>query len=52
MVDTLFDIDGCIKVPEEMTIDEFVDCFFEFAEEQGWEVYCGFTPHTEEDNDI
>lgn len=29
------EINGCIEVPAEMTVDEFSDCFIEFVESKG-----------------
>ena len=30
------EIQGCIEVPPEMTLDEFTDVFIQFVESKGW----------------
>ncbi len=32
----VFEINGCIEVPPDVTEDEFSDAFFEFLESKGW----------------
>ena len=36
------EINGCIEVPAEMTIDEFCAAFIEFVEAKGWYFGGGF----------
>lgn len=30
------EINGCIEIPPEITIDEFIDTFMELIESKGW----------------
>lgn len=30
------EISGCIEIPENMTADEFCDCFIKWVESNGW----------------
>ncbi len=32
----LFEINGCVEVPPEVTENEFFDVFIEFVESKGW----------------
>ena len=36
------EINGCIEIPPEMTIDEFYDAFIGFIESKGWFFGGGF----------
>lgn len=36
------EIDGCVEIPNEMTIDEFTCAFIEFIESKGWYFGGGF----------
>lgn len=36
------EIDGCVEIPNEMTIDEFTCTFLEFIESKGWYFGGGF----------
>ena len=37
------EINGCIEVPENMTMDEFIDSFLEFIESRNWLFGGGFS---------
>ncbi|MCD8198201.1 MAG: hypothetical protein LUE24_13730 [Lachnospiraceae bacterium] len=32
----VFEINGCVEVPPDVTDDEFTDAFLEFIESKGW----------------
>lgn len=36
------EINGCIEIPPEMTMDEFTDAFIEWIESKGWYFGGGF----------
>ena len=36
------EINGCIEIPEQTTIDEFYDIFISFVESKGWYFGGGF----------
>ena len=36
------EINGCIEIPPEMTVDEFYDAFIELIESRGWYFGGGF----------
>ena len=36
------EINGCIEIPPEMTMDEFTDVFIEMIESKGWYFGGGF----------
>ena len=36
------EINGCIEIPPEMTMDEFCDAFIELIESKGWYFGGGF----------
>ncbi len=36
------EINGCIEIPPEMTMDEFADAFLKFIESKGWHFGGGF----------
>ena len=36
------EITGCIEIPPEMTLDEFMDTFIEWIESKGWYFGGGF----------
>lgn len=36
------EINGCIEIPVEMTMDEFTDAFIELMESKGWYFGGGF----------
>ena len=36
------EINGCIEIPPEMTMDEFTDAFIELIESRGWYFGGGF----------
>lgn len=36
------EINGCIEIPPEMTMDEFCDAFIEWVESKGWLFGGGF----------
>lgn len=36
------EINGCVEVPPEITMDEFCDAFIEFVESKGWYFGGGF----------
>ena len=36
------EINGCIEIPPEMTLDEFTDTFIEWIESKGWFFGGGF----------
>ncbi|MBE6765054.1 MAG: hypothetical protein IJP10_00225 [Clostridia bacterium] len=37
------EIDGCIEIPPEMTMDEFSNIFLMFIESKGWSFGGGFS---------
>lgn len=37
------EINGCVEIPTDMTIDEFTDDFIKFIESKGWYFGGGFT---------
>lgn len=37
-----FEIQGCVIVPEEVSMDDFVDKFIAFIEENGWSFGGGY----------
>lgn len=32
----IIEIDGCVEVPDEVTVDDFLDLFIEFVESHDW----------------
>ena len=36
------EVNGCIEIPPEMTIDEFTDAFIELIDSKGWYFGGGF----------
>lgn len=36
------EVNGCIEIPLEMTMDEFINAFIEFIESKGWYFGGGF----------
>ena len=36
----IIEIDGCVEVPDEVTVDNFLDLFIEFVESRDW-YFCG-----------
>jgi hypothetical protein len=37
------EINGCVEIPPEMTMDEVCDAFIEFVESKGWYFGGGFS---------
>ncbi len=45
------EINGCIEVPNEITMDEVIDAFIGFVESKGWHFGGGFREINDENTD-
>ena len=41
-MERLIEIDGCMEIPDDVTVDDFVEAFLTFVEERGWRFGGGF----------
>ena len=46
------EINGCVEIPPEMTMDDFTDEFIRFVESKGWFFGGGFHEVTAENADL
>lgn len=43
------EINGCVDVPDEVTVDEFLDKFIDFIESNGWYFGGGVNEYKDEE---